>query len=82
MTVKSPRNADFVAPAFPVSLDVTAPGAQGLSKREYFAAAALTGALANEHLCDLDSRDVVLYALEHSDWMLQCLQMSVPPKAT
>jgi len=53
--------------AFPVSTDNFDNGAEGLTKRDYFAAKAMQGLMDNEHM---ESDDVAVEAYKQADAML------------
>ncbi len=50
------------------------PGTDGLTKREFFAAAALQGLCANPKFSELSSEYLAVYAREHADETLAQLE--------
>lgn len=79
MTVKSPMTAAFVAPAFPTSLDITAPTARGLTKREYFAISAFQAYLSNPEYASEDPDVLAVVAVSAADELLTALTQTPSP---
>ena len=64
-------------PAFPQSLNGW--HAFGVTRRDYFAAAALRGVLANPDHSSLDPREVAAEAVEHADALIEALKAEFKP---
>ena len=67
-------------PAFPVPWFPVGSG-NGLTKREYFAAMAMQGLLANTQWSDILPRDVADEAIKHADALLTALEAEQAPSA-
>lgn len=78
MPAMPPNSRSSSAPAFPSPIHQVEMGLGGITKREYFAAAALHGLLSNPQDSEMGRSIVCVVAVEIADLLIQSLDSNPP----